>query len=367
LRSRQIVVAMLIASVSFASLNTLAVEQGSEWIYYRPFNLVYADQGGKTIPEDDATIINALKSFPKKPTMITDVILNGDPDAHAQFITSLKEITPNLCFALGREEYVLPADEPKLISIATKYSMYTRCIRVDHFQWLVNRSGEHAVRNYLNELRNLGFHHIMSNPWQDPPSGNSWPYIEAAQIQVINTTTTWLAPTEQIRHILARWPNITVVVNYENPGQQRALAMLGAQGSIGAMTQAADLQNSSPDLYRWMPPWSHNYDPYQLGTLSWEANKLAEIDPATSMTLTTTGLGTEQLPQASAIGPTAVLIGLGAAVLTSVACVAVIASGRRRPEVYSYGGYYYCRKHKIPVLVLQKGLWCPVEKRYLRA
>lgn len=247
-------------------------------IYYRPFNLVYATKGGKTIPEDDTTIINAFQSFPAKPTMITDVLLNAEPDSFASFISSLKGITPNLCFALGKKEDSLPADQPKLIALATKYSKYTTSIRIDHFQWLVRNSGDSAVNNYLTELHNLGFQNIMVNPWGDPQSGNGWHYVNAAQIGI--DTSSWQADTHRIQHILAQSPNLTVVVNYENPGGQEALNELGPQGSINAMAVAADQQDTS---YRWMPPWSHNYDPYQLNTLTWIANKLAEVDPEIGM------------------------------------------------------------------------------------
>ena len=35
-------------------------------------------------------------------------------------------------------------------------------------------------------------------------------------------------------------------------------------------------------------------------------------------------------------------------------------------EVFVYGGYYYCRKHRVPLWYVNGGLWCPVERRSLR-
>jgi hypothetical protein len=35
-------------------------------------------------------------------------------------------------------------------------------------------------------------------------------------------------------------------------------------------------------------------------------------------------------------------------------------------EVFVYGGYYYCKKHRSPLQYVEGRLWCPVEQRYLR-
>ena len=36
-------------------------------------------------------------------------------------------------------------------------------------------------------------------------------------------------------------------------------------------------------------------------------------------------------------------------------------------EVFVYGGYYYCKRHRSPLQYVEGRLWCPVEQRYLRA
>ena len=35
-------------------------------------------------------------------------------------------------------------------------------------------------------------------------------------------------------------------------------------------------------------------------------------------------------------------------------------------EVFVYGGYYYCKKHRSPLQYVEGRLWCPVEQRCLR-
>lgn len=38
----------------------------------------------------------------------------------------------------------------------------------------------------------------------------------------------------------------------------------------------------------------------------------------------------------------------------------------RSSEIFVYGGYYYCRKHRSPLQYVEGMLWCPVEQRYLQ-
>jgi hypothetical protein len=78
--------------------------------------------------------------------------------------------------------------------------------------------------------------------------------------------------------------------------------------------------------------------------------------------------GGEQVPTPS--GPGAgfgfALIGIGAGVGAAAGGIAIAATGGMRSEVFAYGGYYYCRRHRIPVWLVGGGLWCPLENRYLR-
>jgi hypothetical protein len=60
------------------------------------------------------------------------------------------------------------------------------------------------------------------------------------------------------------------------------------------------------------------------------------------------------------------LVAIGSGVAGAGAAVAVAASGGPYSEVFAYDGYYYCRKHRVPVWHVQGWLWCPVERRYLR-
>jgi hypothetical protein len=61
------------------------------------------------------------------------------------------------------------------------------------------------------------------------------------------------------------------------------------------------------------------------------------------------------------------LIGIGIGVACAGGGVAAALSGRQYPQVFTYDGYYYCMKHRVPVWYVQGHLWCPVEQRYLRS
>jgi len=88
---------------------------------------------------------------------------------------------------------------------------------------------------------------------------------------------------------------------------------------------------------------------------------------STTSTTQATTATTTQVGPGPGIGFAFAVIGIGAA---AAGAGAGIAAGSRprsaRSEVFTYAGYYYCRKHRTPVLYVQGQLWCPVEQRYLR-
>lgn len=69
--------------------------------------------------------------------------------------------------------------------------------------------------------------------------------------------------------------------------------------------------------------------------------------------------------QTSAMGFGFAVIGIGAGVAAAAGGLAVAVS-QPRSEVYEFSGYYYCRRHRVPVWFIDYQLWCPVERRFLR-
>lgn len=90
---------------------------------------------------------------------------------------------------------------------------------------------------------------------------------------------------------------------------------------------------------------------------------------ATEQTTTTTQqttTTTTQVEPGPGTGFAVALMGIGVAVAAAGGGFGVAMSGRQYPQVFTYGGYYYCAKHRVPVWHIQGHLWCPVERRYLR-
>jgi hypothetical protein len=71
---------------------------------------------------------------------------------------------------------------------------------------------------------------------------------------------------------------------------------------------------------------------------------------------------------ASVAGPNVGLafafMGIGLGVAAAGVGAAFAMSGRS--EVLAYSGYYYCRKHGVPLWYVHGRLWCPIEQRHLR-
>ena len=103
-------------------------------------------------------------------------------------------------------------------------------------------------------------------------------------------------------------------------------------------------------------------------------------ETTTTSTSTTTQTTTQQMTTATTentttmaavgsslgVGWAFALIGIGIGVACAGGGVAAALSGRQYPQVFTYYGYYYCMKHRVPVWYIQGHLWCPVERRYLR-
>jgi uncharacterized membrane protein (UPF0127 family) len=68
----------------------------------------------------------------------------------------------------------------------------------------------------------------------------------------------------------------------------------------------------------------------------------------------------------SGIGFAFVVIAIGAGVASAAGGLAVAATGQRYSEMFTYRGYYYCRRDRVPVWYVQGWPWCPVERRFLR-
>ena len=86
----------------------------------------------------------------------------------------------------------------------------------------------------------------------------------------------------------------------------------------------------------------------------------------TSSTTHITTATTTQVGPGPGIGFAFATIAIGVGMASAAGGLAVAATARPYSEVFAYAGYYYCRKHRVPVYYVQGWLWCPVDRRYLR-
>jgi uncharacterized membrane protein (UPF0127 family) len=75
---------------------------------------------------------------------------------------------------------------------------------------------------------------------------------------------------------------------------------------------------------------------------------------------------TASVGPSSNIGFAFVVIAIAAGAASAAGGLAVAMTGRPYSEMFTYGGYYYCRRHRVLVWYVQGWLWCPVERRFLR-
>jgi len=87
------------------------------------------------------------------------------------------------------------------------------------------------------------------------------------------------------------------------------------------------------------------------------------VSRSTPLTLVIMGNTIAGIPTGSGLAFAVIAVGVGVA--AAGVGVAVAVSGRSGSEIFAYGGYYYCRKHRIPLWYFNGRLWCPLEQRYL--
>jgi uncharacterized membrane protein len=66
------------------------------------------------------------------------------------------------------------------------------------------------------------------------------------------------------------------------------------------------------------------------------------------------------------VGLAFAFVGIGLGVAAAGAGLAIVMSGRQGAEVLDFGGYYYCRKHRVPLWYVEGRLWCPLHQRHVR-
>ena|GEM_PF-3209584 len=114
---------------------------------------------------------------------------------------------------------------------------------------------------------------------------------------------------------------------------------------------------SSPGVYTWGPNDAAPVDSGQTGPT-------VPVNPRPGFT---NQVQIVKCPEGSPfVGIAFVVVGIGGGAVAAAVGLAVAMSGQRGSEVTVYGGYYYCRKHRVPLWYVNGGPWCPIERRPLR-
>ena len=278
------------ASIQPVSTGAASSSGNDAGVYDRPLDFVYAFEKGQPLKYSDDDF---LKYFAQADaTSLVSFFLNvGDLSKYQPFIDKVEQKFPDMA--------IIPAvggggqddlNSEKYQNIAKVYRGFTDYIRI-----------EVGVNNNLDQINgivdhcvDLGFKHIMMNPWPTAPGGGavkfSHPEVDSAYIQVLLNEDSnfnvspdpenWYPGNQKkIDAIRAILPNADILINYESEPQQAALTKI-EQGKKGASTDAMGVtldqingQFKGKNL-RWAPPFDKAYDPIASGTWEWIADKL---------------------------------------------------------------------------------------------
>lgn len=156
-------------------------------------------------------------------------------------------------------------------------------LRVDNLSgYYQNSGGETDINNFLTKAISYGFYNIMLNPWPKNPDNNPnlngnphyMPITDSGIIPYIDSCfqntddSTYLVIDEDIQNILtqaANWAQGTpqILINYESPGPQQAIAKMTYQGQINTFTTTENSIKTYPanDHLHFALPFTGSYDP----------------------------------------------------------------------------------------------------------
>ena len=268
-------------------------------VYNRPIHISYALRQGKVLKQTDAEILAAIDSVPNGVTCVTPFLLNvDDPSKYAPMLNALRARNIAVFAGVGRSakagqwkaEYSINSQYMR--DLAKKYLAYTDSIRIDNTQGFYDIEGAAPLQAYINYLLNIGFKHIMINPWPVSKGGKPIPFtgIESNFVeitlsnfdrktgQVFAASTNWQPKEAKLAQMRAFDPRIKILVNYESEPQHRALWYIETH-KPGSSLEAMEITAKRCELndWYWCPPWTKIYDPLALGTWPWIAKRLGTM------------------------------------------------------------------------------------------
>lgn len=293
-------------TVSTAVLKTGALAQVSQpaHVYDRPLHIVYADSGGITLDNSPDDLMTAFAEVTNGITALCPFFLNvTDPTPYQSIIQSVQAQNMAIIPGIGGNPSPdTPFNDSSYKTMATNHASYTKYIRFENMTGFIGlANGQAAIQEMITYCVDLGYTHIMLNPWPKDPGGSGKAarftplsvldssfnqvqlnYQKSGQYPVTKDPTNWLVNTTDVQTILDYNPSCRIVVNYESPGEHEALYWMeqnqkGSSQDAFATTVSQCKQYASIYNLHWCPPFTKIYDPLDLNTWGGIVGKLNQF------------------------------------------------------------------------------------------
>ena len=261
-------------------------------VYDRSVHMVYALNDKLGMP--NTTDQQFLDAFDEgKVTALVPFFLNVlQPQMYDSMIQAVQSRGIIIVPAIGGPPASGDLDMQTYKDMAVGYKNYSDYVRLENLQGFYDEYGSNGTQNLINYCVQLGYKHIMMNPWPNTPNGSLVPFpnpeidsaFNAVSINQTNATDPkdWKVQLNPILQDRAVRPNMPILINYESPGPQQILTqmeMANKGSSIAAMNITVSEiigEYLSYDLH-WAPPLTQSYNSIALGTWSWIARELKTI------------------------------------------------------------------------------------------
>jgi hypothetical protein len=262
-------------------------------VWDRPLHFVYGPLRRKYT---DAQFMKMFDQVKPGITAISPFSLNTvDFTPLAPFIKLLKERNIVITPGVGAKPKDGPINSERYKAMAKAAREYTDHIRLENMQGFIDTWGQAPIQDMIDYCAGtLGFKHIMLNPWpklngkvvpfKNPELQSSFNQVnikfDRKTYDVTDMPRNYTTNLDYVREILAYRPSCAILVNYESAPQHELLTHMEQQQK-GSSTRVLEItakqcQDFKDNLY-WAPPFTHVYDPYELGTWDWIAKRLSQM------------------------------------------------------------------------------------------
>lgn len=285
---------LLAATAPLLGLPSLAMGKSARrTVWDRPLHFVYGPLRRKYT---DAQFMKMFDQVKPGITAITPFSLNTrDFTPLVPFIKLLNERRIVITPGVGAKPKDGPINSERYKAMAKAARDHTDHIRLENLQGFIDTWGQASIQDMIDYCAHtLGFKHIMLNPWpklngrivpfKNPELQSSFNQVNIKfnrqTFEVTDTPQNYTTNLQYVKDILDYRRKCAILVNYESEPQHALLAHM-EQMQKGSSIRVLDItarqcEDFKNNLY-WAPPFTHVYDPYELGTWDWIANRLSQM------------------------------------------------------------------------------------------